>query len=548
MIKCYRELALNAMRRLISRLDRRPWSPTFGCFDREYWHYKTLIEFPRADFQQCLWGLSLLYTTPFEGNEFAANTEVLQWIKGGLEFWLRIRNADGSLNEWYPNEHSFCATAFTSAAVGETLILLEGQLDENFKAKIIASLETTVHWLLRNQNMQVANQMVAGLVALDCLRQLTMNQQYRDTYEQWKASVLAMQHSEGWFSEYGGADIGYSFLTLDLLAHLWKRANDYGIGKAINSVLDFLSYFVHPDGTIGGDYGSRSTNHCFPYGVECLAGAGNSIAQKILAAVRFAIREGLVPTPATVDDTYTAYFYVNSFCLVACNVHLTPEVLNPLAICDERKRFFPGAGLLVHATEAYYAVVSTQNGVWRVFDRRGKSYGDSGYVVITQYGKRVSSQQGGQQTVCNISEVEGRYTVEIKKRFGILDISLPLVKYVIPFKMFSLYLLRLPKLAFWFSKVLKRLKVSKTKLADLELKRIWHFASDSVELEDEMRPLGSIGVAKLYLVGEGAGMHSPSSQLYSAPALKLGGQKELNSEAKIINSGQVLHLRSTLKL
>ena len=117
MTEPYRQLALQTARRMISLLDRRPWSPTYGCFDREYWHYKTLIEFPRANFQAAVWGLALLYKTPFPGNEFAGNPQVLDWIHAALKFWAGMRHADGSLDEWYRNERSFCVTAYTAAAV-----------------------------------------------------------------------------------------------------------------------------------------------------------------------------------------------------------------------------------------------------------------------------------------------------------------------------------------------------------------------------------------------------------------------------------------------
>ncbi|MBI3953789.1 MAG: hypothetical protein HY330_04690, partial [Chloroflexi bacterium] len=459
MIELYRTLALEGMRRLLARLDRRPWSPTFGCFDREYWHYKTLLEFPRADFQQCLWALALLYKTPFAGNELAARPVVRQWLRGGLEFWRRMRNADGSLNEWYQNERSFCSTAFTAAAVGETLLLLGEELDAPLRSALVGSLEKTVGWLIRHQNLRVANQMAAGLLALDCLRRLTGQESHAAAYREWKAALLRLQHSEGWFSEYGGADLGYGLLTLDLLAHLAQRTGEPDLSGSAAQLLAFLACFVAPDGTVGGDYSSRHTVHCFPYGLEALAAAGSPVAWRVVPGVRSALRHNRVPTPLTADDTYAAYFYVNSFCLAACSRGLAEAPPGPEPPPAERLQSFPGAGLLVYSTAACHVVIDTRHGAWRMVDRQGNSAGDSGYVAIARGGRRLSSQCGRGEAVARISADGARTTVEVAVRFGVLDTSLPLARYAVLFKAFTRYVLRVPLLANWFGRALKRAKV-----------------------------------------------------------------------------------------
>ena len=37
----YADAALHEIPRLLTLLDRDPSSPTYGCFDRNYWHYRT---------------------------------------------------------------------------------------------------------------------------------------------------------------------------------------------------------------------------------------------------------------------------------------------------------------------------------------------------------------------------------------------------------------------------------------------------------------------------------------------------------------------------
>lgn len=461
-------IALTGMRRMISRLDRRQWSPTFGCFDREYWHYKTLIEFPRANFQQCVWGLTLLYRTPFDGNEFAGKPETLAWIKAALNFWRRMRHSDGSVDEWYRNERSFCATAYNAAAVGETLLLAKEEFDGAFRQQMINALDETCAWLRRHQNLPVANQMVAGLLAHDCLRRLDSRRE--SDYAGWKSATLSLQHAEGWFPEYGGADIGYSLLTLDLLTHLARRCRDADIGKAVAKLEEFLSWCLLPV----HDFGSRGAIHGFRY-------AG--------------------PNVLTADDTYAAYFYVNSACLQAAGAPLLelPVMLG--------RKVFPGAGFVAHRTAAYHAVINTQRGAWRVQYANGRRAGDAGYVVKTADGKLWTSGRP-EATAPDITDTG----VTVVKRLAALDADLPLVRHVVAFKWVTNVLLEIPALAYWFAGFVKRRKVCAGRAGSLQVRRQWRFSETGVEVEDAL----PAEAASSWRAGEGTGMHSPSSQLCCA--------------------------------
>ena len=58
--------------RMLSWIDRRPGSLTYGCSDRNYWHYK-IVDFPCAMLQETALTLALLYSTKFEGNDKIIN-------------------------------------------------------------------------------------------------------------------------------------------------------------------------------------------------------------------------------------------------------------------------------------------------------------------------------------------------------------------------------------------------------------------------------------------------------------------------------------------
>ena len=55
--------------RMIGWIDRRKGSPTYGCSDRNYWHYK-IVDFPCAMLQETALTLALLYSENFEYNQY----------------------------------------------------------------------------------------------------------------------------------------------------------------------------------------------------------------------------------------------------------------------------------------------------------------------------------------------------------------------------------------------------------------------------------------------------------------------------------------------
>ena len=74
--RIYSDRALTQLPRLLSLQDRNPFSPTYGCFNREFWLNKTL-DFPSAIAQFGLHSLSLVYTHPFPDNVYYKQKKIL---------------------------------------------------------------------------------------------------------------------------------------------------------------------------------------------------------------------------------------------------------------------------------------------------------------------------------------------------------------------------------------------------------------------------------------------------------------------------------------
>src|SRR3972149_6662368 len=56
----YAREALAYLPRTLCLLDRHPFHATYGCFDRNFWHYRT-ADFPSAMYQEAVLPLALVY-------------------------------------------------------------------------------------------------------------------------------------------------------------------------------------------------------------------------------------------------------------------------------------------------------------------------------------------------------------------------------------------------------------------------------------------------------------------------------------------------------
>ena len=74
-------------------------------------------------------------------------------------------------------------------------------------------------------------------------------------------TIANTQTNEGWFREYGGADIGYDSLTQSYLSLIHFRSGHILAGEMAKKSLSFLQHFLHKDGSVGGEFGSRNTEY-----------------------------------------------------------------------------------------------------------------------------------------------------------------------------------------------------------------------------------------------------------------------------------------------
>ena len=105
------------------------------------------------------------------------------------------------------------------------------------------------------------NQDIAAILAMYSAYLVTKEKWILDQLQENLKYILSLQTEDGYFPEYGGADIGYLSVSLACLAEYHALSGDETVIRALENILGFIQFFVHPDGSTGGEYGSLSLIH-----------------------------------------------------------------------------------------------------------------------------------------------------------------------------------------------------------------------------------------------------------------------------------------------
>jgi hypothetical protein len=249
--------------KLLTLQDRNPHSPTYGCFDRNYWHYR-IIDFPSGMSQEFVWPLALLWSLRVLNNRYFEDPELKRSVTAGLFYAARSGHGDGSCDDYYLYERASGAGVFSLLACLESYVLLGMEEPE-----LLAFFSRRAGWLSRHhESGRLSNHEALIALALRWAAQLTDSSALADAAQRRLERLLGWQSPEGWFPEYEGLDPGYHTLTISALARLHARWPDDRVEAALRRAADLALELVHPDGSYGGEYGSRNTFSFFPHGFE----------------------------------------------------------------------------------------------------------------------------------------------------------------------------------------------------------------------------------------------------------------------------------------
>ena len=379
----YLEVIIEKIPRLLGLLNRNISSRYYGCFDRDYWHYN-IVDFACARKQEAVLTLTLTYIIKHQKNIYYLNEEILQFIKAALMFWTKTQNRNGSFNEWYPNENSFVATAFSTYAISESVLLLKDVLHESERQSVIKSLIKAGEWLQRRDELRVMNQQTGAAVALLNLYLLTSDKKFLDISKD-KINILKQkQSSEGWFMEYEGPDIGYLSLSIDYLVKYYLKSKDKQVKEIVICAMSFIKYFIQPNLKAGGEYTSRNTEYLIPSGFEAFS-AFNDDARFIASVNRETINDNAL-FPNIFDDrylTYTGYTWLQSHLSSNSGLDNSAKMIINEHFGKPFTEYFKESGLLIINDNLKHLIINLKKGGgFRLFDKRSEMlYSDSGILV-----------------------------------------------------------------------------------------------------------------------------------------------------------------------
>ncbi|MCX7868925.1 MAG: hypothetical protein N2322_03145, partial [Terrimicrobiaceae bacterium] len=326
--------ALALIPKLLTLEDRNPHSSTYGCFDRNFWHYK-ILDFPSGMAQEFVWPLALAWALDIPGSPWRGEPALREWARAGILYAARAAHSDGSCDDYFPFEKAGGAAAFSLLACLEAYALLG--LDE---PEALAFFGKRADWLAgHHESGRLSNHQALIVLCLDLAGEMLKTSRWERAREARLERVLEWQHEEGWFQEYEGCDPGYHTLTISLLARVHERHPEPRLRGALERAVRFAGQFIHPDGSFGGEYASRNTHNFFPHGFEVF-GRQMPEALAINDCYLQGLEAGLGPCHA--DDHILGHHAWNY--LLAWRDFTRPRP--PAAAPAEGRRVFPGAGLV----------------------------------------------------------------------------------------------------------------------------------------------------------------------------------------------------------
>lgn len=526
-----------AVRHLLSEEDRDAYSSVRGCFDRRYWGWK-LTDYPEATFQRSVYPLVWRMCRTDCGKDEAA--VLASAARAGLEFAVRIQHRTGAFDQAFPNEHSFGATAFLVHPLLIAYEQVREQCTADTRERIEAGLRRGADFLCRHNETHghIANHLAGAVLSLLVCGNFFDEKRYRERAMELLDCILAVQSREGWFLEYEGADPGYQTLCLHYLAQVYRLQQEVRLRGALEQAVHFLSWFVHPDGSFGGEYGSRRTALFYPGGLALLSHEfpmAGSIVRAMLRSVTARTTTGLSDVDmgnlVPLLSSYLILADADPSVFVSDGPQLPWE--RGSGGCD-----FKEAGIYVRQTPHYYAIIGASNGgVVRVYDsgKRALIWNDGGYVGQTVSGTCITTQITDHSRQCRSEPGE----IEIHSPFYVMSHT-----GLSPWKLVLLRLLNLTLMRnLWagnrVKQLLVKLLITSKHRFPLHLTRLLRFEAERIVIRDVLnaekpvilrwlefgRPFVAIHMASAnYFENDASALTATSGRKLATEALHTGGQ------------------------
>ena len=438
---------------------------------------------------------------PLAGSPYRGNANIHAWAQAGLQFWARRQHRDGAFDEYYPCEHGYIPTSFSLYAAAEACRVLKWTDDA-----VVASCVRAAHYLVGTAERQALNQESAAIPGLYATYLLTGETQFKAAAEKKLAWLCAEQSAEGWFAEYGGADIGYLSTTLDFLAEYWRMSGDAQAYAACERIVDFARYFVHQDGSAGGQYGSRNTEYFLLSGLSAMADR-SAAAAAILSRLRRQTGQSEWAY-AAFDDRYICHNMMHSLLRAVRNAPAEILPSAPLPCETDHERYFSESGLLsMRRGDSHLICGIKKGGVMRLFSGGREVFCDFGYRLEETPGRTAATNWLNHE-------------LTVRREGDWVEVTGPLTE--VPQQAITTWRHMALRLA---AKVLGRrlIPMLKKRLIFVDRRsparfaRAIHIGSQRLEIEDRIELVGRGG--RLYRAGKFSLRHVASSKYYQPDEL-----------------------------
>lgn len=541
----YWRVLLGVAPRLLSLLDREPRSPTRGSFDRVNWGWK-FRDFPLTMWQASMMPLATLYRTPHPANPYAGNEQLAEWLCAALGQTVDRQHRNGAFDSFTPFSQDHGVTLAMVLTLCTTSDLLNEALPAPLWERVREAVARACRFAAASEEDYafINNHQAAFALAYVRAGRLLADDRLVERADDVLDRIRARQSRDGWFEEYGGPDPGYETFGLTYLALLDEEHPGAGMLRSIEHSVSFLSHCVHPDGSIGGHYGSRNTGQYAPGGLEVLASKLPDAAA-IADFVGERLEAGNVVTPARCDDDNLPLL---TYSYAVAATRAVPRTQSPPLLPCERDDVltqFDDSRLAVASTPRYFAVTNlSKGGCIRVFGRSAGTlvYEDAGYFLTSQKGDWSSQLLGGSSPS---GEREG-VALSVTGRFAAVkrEVLTPLKFLVL--RILNLTVFRSVRLGALVRRMIIARLITGRERGKWSLRRSVTLESERVVLQDEVVPDGAERVTFVTLERSLLPVHMGSAKYFHANELAPVTLPALAGWAEALSAGKAATLRQVI--
>jgi hypothetical protein len=434
------------------------------------------------------------------------------WIDlsmNALTFWSTMQHSDSSFDEWYHRERSYAATAFSTYAATEALLLLDENGHTAFKGRdqIVESTDRAAAWLSKRRDLHVSNHSAGGIAALNNASILTGNSTFKAAAEDQLNALAQTQHPEGWLPEYRGMDPGYLTVAVGYLAAYVERGGHPLAQEIAKRAVDAATLGVNPDGSFGGSFGSRNTRFLLPHGLELLAEISPA-ARWILANTLGRGHQQLV-SPVNSDDRYFLFFFLWSYLWAQRIRNLR---VSTLKTPDLEAQGCAKAGIHRIRDHSWELITNSFKGApFRLYRGSKLILVESGYAART--GDRSwATSQGYQPQDSTTMSLHPNKVLTVETCFHKARPENPLRRIAFLFALYQASFAHLGRLGGWVGDMIKRILIRKNMDFPMDLSREIRINQHCVEIVDIIRARQTISNVAIAALSDATTMHNPSSR------------------------------------